>query len=98
MNKNVVNERKDLLCECLVEIQNKEEAYEFLVDLCSVGEFESLVQRVLVAQKLKAGKMYAEIVEEVGASTATISRVSHAWKESNGYRKILERIENKDVQ
>ena len=56
-----------------------------------------MIQRYHVARMLSVGKLYSEIVEETGASTATISRVNRSLTYGNdGYKVILERCRNKD--
>jgi TrpR-related protein YerC/YecD len=53
-------------------------------------------QRLHVARMLKAHYVYSDIVNTTGASTATISRVSRCLNYgSDGYGKILERLEIK---
>ena len=43
-------------------------------DICTINELKALSQRLQVAKMLRAGDSYEKIVEETGASTATISR------------------------
>jgi uncharacterized protein YerC len=41
---------------------------------------------------LKNGYQYADVVEQTGLSTATISRVSRALKNGQGYQRMLSRM------
>ena len=49
--------------------------YKRQEDICTINELKALSQRLQVAKMLRAGDSYEKIVEETGASTATISRV-----------------------
>ena len=64
-------------------LQDKDECYRFFEDLCTVPELKSIAQRLMVARMLSEGKVYSEIVETTGASTATISRVKRALNDGN---------------
>ena len=53
-----------------------------------------MAQRLQVAKMLHEGHVFHEIVEETGASTATISRVNRAIKDGcDGYQIIFDRTE-----
>ena len=76
----------DALFEAVLTLRTKEECYAFFRDLCTYQELNALSQRLQVAKMLHAGKVFHEIVEETGASTATISRVNRTIKDGcNGY-------------
>ncbi len=82
------------LASAMVELRTQEECRRFLSDLCSVQELSALGQRLEVAQMLYQGKIYSRIVQETGASSATISRVSRALQsQDGGLRLVLERME-----
>ena len=49
MSRNIHNERTDRLLDGILSLQNREEAYRFFEDLCTVNELESLGQRFEVA-------------------------------------------------
>jgi TrpR-related protein YerC/YecD len=68
------------LYEEIVSLQDVESCYRFFQDLCSITELRSMEQRFDVAKLLDEGKVYTEIVEQTGASSATISRVNRALK------------------
>lgn len=62
-------------------------------DLCTVQELRSLSQRIVVAKMLSEKSVYTDIVNETGASTATISRVNRSLQYGcDGYDKIFERL------
>ena len=77
-------------------LQNREEAYRFFEDLCTINEMESLSQRFEVAGMLREEQTYHDIAEKTGASTATISRVNRALNYGDdGYDMVLKRLEQK---
>ncbi len=87
------NGNTEFLIDCVLQLKNKDEAYAFFQDLCTVNEFHSMAQRVVVARMLSEKKVYNEIVKETGASTATISRVNRSLNYgADGYEKVFERV------
>ncbi len=56
----------------------------FLDDLLTEEEILDLAQRIKIAQAIIAGKTYDEIVESVGASTATVSKIGQVLKYGKG--------------
>ena len=78
MNPRLKNENNDALFDAILTLQVREECYRFFEDICSIAELKSIAQRFAVARMLRDGKVYSEIVETTGASTATISRVNRA--------------------
>ena len=86
------NQDTDLLCDALLKLENIEEAYTFLEDVCTIKEIKDLSQRLRVAKMLRDGTSYLQISRETGASTATISRVSRCLEYgAGGYKTVLER-------
>ena len=87
------NESTDLLCDALLSLKTREEAYAFLEDVATVKETLDLAQRLSVARMLDEGVSYLSIRDATGASTATISRVNKCYEYgSGGYRTVLERL------
>ena len=82
------------LYQAVLSLQNLEECYAFFEDLCTIPELKALSQRIQVAKMLSDHKVYSEIVEKTGASTATISRVNRSLAYgSDGYKIVFERLE-----
>lgn len=83
----------DDLIAALLRLRDADEAAAFLRDLCTLGELHDLAQRWAVVRLLDAGKHYAEIAQETGASTATITRIA-GWLRhgEGGYQQALERL------
>ena len=86
----------DLLCDALVALESREEAYRLLDDLCTIAEVQALAQRLEVARMLRGGATYQEIVRQTGASTATISRVNRCLQYgAEGYGRVLNRMDKR---
>ena len=83
----------DTLFNAILSLESVDECYDFFEDLCTVTELKAISQRFNVAKLLLEKKVYNDIVEETGASTATISRVNRALSFGNdGYKLALDRI------
>ena len=92
--KTWYSDSTDELCQALLSLQNREECYAFLEDLCTIKEIIGMSQRLQVAKMLRAGASYTTITKATGASTATISRVSKCCEYgAGGYRTVLDRLE-----
>lgn len=88
------NEATDMLVKALLSLENEEECYRFLEDICTYKEMLDLAQRLQVAGMLRRKVTYSDIVHETGMSTATISRVNRAMLYgAGGYKTVLDRVE-----
>ena len=74
MNRKLKDEDMDILFRGILKLQTVEDCYDFFEDLCTIAELRAMVQRFQVARMLDEGRIYSDIVQETGASTATISR------------------------
>ena len=93
MNKKIHTEAVDHMIEAILSLENAEEAYDFLEDLCTVNEIISLSQRYEVATMLTQKKTYLDIADKTGASTATISRVNRSLNYGcDGYDLVFNRL------
>lgn len=79
-----------LLYSAVMTLKSEEECQHLFEDLCTPKEIKSIAQRFAVAKMLGEGKIYNDIVDETGASTATISRVNRTM--SKGSKTVLERL------
>lgn len=96
MSEKLRNKDRDRLYEAILMLKSVEECYEFFDDLCTIAEIKAMTQRFQVATMLKSGMVYSDIVEQTGASTATISRVNRCLEYGkDGYAKALARLEKK---
>ena len=89
------NKTKDteMLIKAFSLLEGKEECEAFLEDLMTRKEMSDIAQRLSVAKMLSEQAVYSKIVEQTGASTATISRVNRCYNYgTGGYAKILDRI------
>lgn len=94
LNSRLKNKSTDYLFKAILSLNNEEECYRFFEDLCTSSELKAMSQRLVVAKMLKEKKVYTEIVNETGASTATISRVKRALFDNDtyGYSLVLDKI------
>lgn len=87
----------DMLFKAVLELQNIDECYKFFEDIATITELKAISQRIQVAKMLKEKKVYTEIAEATGASTATISRVNKCLNYGqDGYNIVLDRINSKE--
>jgi len=92
------NEGYSLLIKAILNLETEQECEALLEDLMTRKEIGDVAQRMLVAKMLSEQTVYNKIVEETGASTATISRVNRSYLYgAGGYKRALSRIaeENK---
>ena len=83
----------DMLFNAILELKDIDECYKFFEDIATINELKSLAQRMQVAKMLKEKKVYTEIAEVTGASTATISRVNKCLNYGEeGYNLVLDRL------
>ena len=82
----------DDLLTVLAKLDEPDDVFALLEDLFTVREIRETSQRLLVARLLAAGKSYAAIEAETGASATTIARVSKCLSYgSGGYKRALAR-------
>lgn len=82
----------EFLYKAILQLNSLEECYDFFEDLCTVQELKSL-SRIVVAKMLAEKSVYTDIVNETGASTATISRVNRSLQYGcDGYDIVFERL------
>ena len=90
---NSDNEGYKLLVDAILAIETEEECHAFLEDIMTRKEILDIAQRLMVAKMLSEQAVYNKIVEETGASTATISRVNRSYLYgAGGYDKIFSKI------
>lgn len=92
-NKRKRSDPEHLLYKSILTLKDPEECYRFFVDLCTDAELKAIEQRFEVARLLRDGKIYSEILEQTGASSATISRVNRSLVSGTGsYDVVFERL------
>lgn len=78
------------LYKTILELKDLDECYRFFQDLCTVSELRAMEQRFDVAVLLQKGMIYNDILEQTGASSATISRVNRALNYGvEGYHQVF---------
>lgn len=87
------------LYRAILQLESVEECYHFFVDLCTISEMKAMEQRYEVARLLNEGMIYNDILEQTGASSATISRVNRSLNYgTDTYRKIFSRLKDGEEQ
>ena len=82
--------------EAILTLKTPEECVKFFDDLCSVTELRAIEQRYQVARLLNEGLVYSAILEQTGASSATISRVNRSLNYgADGYEVVFKRLDEK---
>jgi len=99
MTKSVRGVKREPLYEmyeAILSLKTAEECIKFFDDLCSVTELRAIEQRFQVARLLSEGHVYNTILEQTGASSATISRVNRSLHYGQGgYDIVFERLNEK---
>jgi TrpR-related protein YerC/YecD len=91
MAKTERRARKSALYETILKLKDEDECRRFFEDLCTPVELRSMEQRFDVAVYLQQGKVYLEILEKTGASSATISRVRRSMLD-NGAGGVMREV------
>ena len=91
------NAKTNDLFKAILQLKSVEECQDFFRDLLTLEELEEATKRWQVAQKLAEGEPYRAIADEVGVSTATVTRVAQ-WLNNGegGYELILKRLGKMD--
>ena len=93
MNKRNRKPRNRDMYRAILTLKTEEELMAFFDDLCTVSELQAMEQRFQVAVLLNKGLIYNDILEQTGASSATISRVNRSLQYgSDGYAVAFERL------
>ena len=99
MNKHVKKPRNLDMYKAILTLRTVEECMDFFDDLCTVTELQSMEQRYQVAALLDKGLIYNDILEQTGASSATISRVNRSLQYgAGGYAVAFKRMEEQAGQ
>ena len=95
MNEKLKGLHVEYLFQAVLCLETMEGCYNFFADLCTVPELTALSQRLQVAKMLHEHKVYSEIVQATGASTATISRVNRSLSYGcDGYQVVFDRVKD----
>ena len=86
--------RESELYRALLSLNTIDECFAFMSDLCTTTELKSMEQRFEIARMLMGGKLYSDILETTGASSATISRVNRSVNFGNNtYEWLFKRLD-----
>ncbi len=93
MNNIERDQKIDYLFKAMLSLEDLKDCYELFSDLCTVSEIQEMSRRLWAAKLLRSGHVYADIAEQTGLSTATISRVNKCLKYGDGgYIKAIENV------
>lgn len=96
MTDKIRTELVDRLLAVLAQMDDPDEVYALLQDLCTVREIAEMAQRLEVARLLADKTSYVDIQQLTGASATTISRVSKCLNYgAGGYEAALSLMEPK---
>jgi len=86
--------KRDLgMYKAILTLETMDECIKFFDDLCTVKELRAMEQRYKVAELLEQGMIYNDILEQTGASSATISRVNRSLQYgADGYEIVFGRL------
>jgi len=86
------------LFTAIMGLQSEEDCRKFFEDICTIKEVQDMAQRLDAAILLDEGVGYQTISEQVGISTATISRVSKCLNYgAGGYRAAIDRLKEEET-
>ena len=89
---SIHSESADRLFRAILSLNSVEECYDFFEDICTITEIKDMCQRLDTAFLIDEGISYQKISEQIGVSTATISRVSRCLNYgAGGYRAVIDR-------
>lgn len=92
-NRNKRSNPDNGLYRAILLLETPEQCYDFFLDLCTVSELRAMEQRFEVARLLDEGMIYNDILEQTGASSATISRVNRSLNYgTDAYRAIFDKL------
>lgn len=89
MSKNILD-----LIDVLTKIGDKKVMKNFLIDITTPAELNTLQERLNVAFLLNNDLSYKEISKQTGSSTTTITRVARFLKDEKfgGYRWVIKNL------
>ena len=99
MNKLNRKPRNEMMYKAILSLKTMDECTQFFDDLCTVSELQAMEQRFQVAWLLDKGMIYNDILQQTGASSATISRVKRSLQYGkDGYAAVFKRLEEGDPE
>ena len=82
---------KSGLYQAILKLKTPEQCYRFFQDVCSYSELSAMEQRYDIAEMLADKRIYTDIKEKTGASSAIISRVNRVLaNDSSVLRQFVE--------
>lgn len=95
--KKLHTKEVDALFSAILSLKTVDECYKFFEDVCTIKEILDIAQRLEAAKMLKSGSNYIEVCNQLGMSSATISRVSRCLEYgAGGYELVLDRLNKEE--
>lgn len=91
MSDNIHSEIKELY-KTILNLKTQDDCEKFFADLCTYTEINSMAQRLQAAKLLLEGNTYEQVIKKTDISSATLSRVSRAVKQGEGYKKFAKQV------
>ena len=88
---NETKKHVSALVQLLCSVDNEADCRALLEDLCTAKELENMAERCHAAKLLMEGNTYAQVMEQVEISSATLSRVSRCVQYGDGYSRLLKK-------
>ncbi len=86
-------DKRQNLYRTILKISTTDECAAFFGDLCTEHELAIMAERLEILTLLRAGWTYRAIAQELGVSTATVTRVAHALNFGNGgYKRVASEL------
>ena len=87
------SEKIQHLYQTILNLGSEEACAAFFEDLCTAKELEEMSHRISAARLLYENRVYTEVKDKTGLSTATISRVAKCLNYgAGGYRMVIDRM------
>ena len=93
---NTRREDASALYNAFLALDSEKECAAFMRDLCTLKEIKAMKERFAIAELIAKDVSYRDISDTVGASTTTVTRVSHWFHHGmGGYRTIISRMKKR---
>ena len=93
LENDLRNKDVEELAKAFSKLRTKQECLEFLRDVCTIQEIKTMADRLQIAKRIAKKQPYRKISKETGASTTTVTRISHWYHHGpGGYKSVLKRL------
>ena len=93
LNPRIKQQIKNILYQVIADIDDPEEAKEFLEEALSKVELEMLAKRLAIAHYLDRGRSYENIKNNLAISSATVATIAEKIEKGQGFKIALKKIQ-----